>query len=59
MWTFLVNGGPVMIPMVLTSIVALAFIVERGLALRWAQVIPPELEKAASECVTVEDVELL
>jgi biopolymer transport protein ExbB len=59
MWTFLVNGGPIMIPMVLTSIVALAFIVERGLALRWAQVIPPDLEKAATECATAEDLELL
>jgi len=39
-----------MIPMVLTSIVAVAFIIERGLALRWAKVVPPELEQAMLRC---------
>jgi biopolymer transport protein ExbB len=32
--------------LILTSIVAVAFMVERGLALRWAKVIPPQVEHA-------------
>lgn len=32
--------------LILTSIVAVAFIVERGLALRWAKVVPPQVEQA-------------
>ena len=39
-----------MIPLVLTSIVGLAFIIERGLALRWDKVIPPEIGIAAENC---------
>ena len=35
-----------MIPLVLISIVGLAFIIERGLALRWGEVIPPDVEDA-------------
>jgi biopolymer transport protein ExbB len=46
MLDFFKSGGPFMVFLVLTSIVALAFIIERGLALRWAKVIPPEIEKA-------------
>lgn len=34
----------------LTSIVGLAFIVERGLALRWQKVVPPEVESAVEAC---------
>jgi biopolymer transport protein ExbB len=40
----------------LTSIVGLAFIVERGLALRWNKVVPPELAKAVATCKTDEDL---
>ena len=36
--------------MALTSIVGLAFIVERGLALRWSRVIPPAVQSAAEAC---------
>lgn len=39
-----------MIPLVVTSIVGVAFIVERGLALRWDKVIPPRVEEAAEHC---------
>lgn len=35
--------------LVATSIAALTFIVERGLALRWDKVVPPPLEAAADE----------
>jgi len=36
--------------MLLTSVVGLAFIVERGLALRWSRVMPPVVESAAGAC---------
>ena len=41
-------GGPVMFFLLLTSIAGAAFIIERGLALRWKKVIPPEVEDAMS-----------
>src|SRR3954462_6680638 len=34
------------IALVVTSIIAVAFMVERGLALRWAKVVPPSIERA-------------
>jgi len=47
----------VMLP--LTSIVGLAFIVERGLALRWKKVVPPEVESAVESCQSHADVAVL
>ena len=46
---FLKAGGPFMILLVLTSIVGLAFIIERGLALRWSKVVPESVEKAVED----------
>lgn len=46
MFEFLKAGGLFMIPLVLTSIVGVAFMIERGLALRWNRVIPPRVEEA-------------
>jgi len=43
----------------LTSVVGLAFIVERGLALRWKKVVPPEVESAVESCQSAEDVAVL
>ena len=43
----------------LTSIVGLAFIVERGLALRWGKVVPPAITEALAACRTSADVETL
>jgi biopolymer transport protein ExbB len=43
----------------LTSIVGLTFIVERGIALRWRRVVPPQIEAAVSSCQTSEDVPML
>jgi biopolymer transport protein ExbB len=43
----------------LTSVVGLAFIVERSLALRWNKVVPPAIEKALAACRTRDDVEKL
>jgi biopolymer transport protein ExbB len=36
--------------MLLTSVIGLAFIVERGFALRWTRVLPPGIEGAAEAC---------
>ncbi|EEF58492.1 MotA/TolQ/ExbB proton channel family protein [Pedosphaera parvula] len=43
------------IVMALTSIVGLAFIIERGLALRWSKNIPGAVEDAADACRTPAD----
>jgi biopolymer transport protein ExbB len=43
----------------LTSVVGLAFIVERGLALRWGKVVPPAITEALAACRTRADVETL
>jgi len=42
-----------------TSVVALTFIIERGLVLRWNKVVPPDIEKAVETCHSAEDVETL
>lgn len=49
----------VYILLLLTSVVGLAFIVERGMALRWKKVVPPEIEAAVESCQTPEDVPML
>jgi biopolymer transport protein ExbB len=43
----------------LTSVVGLAFIVERGLVLRWNRVVPPQIVAALAVCRTPTDVEKL
>jgi biopolymer transport protein ExbB len=45
--------------MVVTSIVGLTFIVERGMALRWPRVIPQGIESAAQACRTAADRPML
>jgi biopolymer transport protein ExbB len=45
--------------LILTSIVSLAFIVERGIALRWRRVVPVEIEAAVESCQAPEDVPML
>jgi biopolymer transport protein ExbB len=49
----------VYILLVLTSVVGLTFIVERGLALRWHKVVPPAIEAAVESCRSREDVGML
>jgi biopolymer transport protein ExbB len=46
MWEFLRAGGPVMFLLVLTSIIGIAFIIERGLALMRKKIIPPSVQLA-------------
>jgi biopolymer transport protein ExbB len=43
----------------LTSVVGLAFIVERGIALQWRKVVPSEIEAAVQSCQTPDDVAML
>jgi biopolymer transport protein ExbB len=43
----------------LTSVIGLAFIVERGLALRWPKVVPPEITASLAACESRADVEKL
>ena len=45
--------------LLLTSIIGLTFIVERGLALRWRKVVPPAVETAAESCQSAEDLPML
>ena len=59
MWEFLKVGGPVMVLLVLTSIVSLTFIIERGLALRWSKVVPPQIEDALNNYRPGEDISRL
>src|SRR5206468_6892778 len=59
MWQFLKDGGPIMFLLIPTSIVGLTFIIERGLALRWNKVIPPELENALNLCRNKQDLTML
>ena len=42
--------------LILTSIIGIAFIVERGLALRWKLIIPPEIESGLQQCRTREQL---
>src|SRR6266850_5602265 len=45
--------------LVLTSVVGLAFVIERGIALRRKKVIPPEIQAAVESCQSPEDVPML
>jgi len=45
--------------LVLTSVVGLTFVIERGLALRWRRVVPPEIEAAVESCQTKADLPML
>jgi biopolymer transport protein ExbB len=56
MWEFLRAGGPVAFILAIASVVGLAFIIERGLALRWKKVIPIAVENALERCDTAKDV---
>lgn len=59
MWQFLIAGGPFMFFLVATSIVSVAFMIERGLALRRSKVVPKNLEDAIERCETKEDLQKL
>ncbi len=43
----------------LTSVVGLAFIIERAWMLRWSKVVPPGIAEALAACETRDDVQTL
>src|SRR3569833_64882 len=43
----------------LTSVIGLAFVVERAIALQWRKVVPTEIETAVQSCRTKEDAAML
>lgn len=45
--------------LIATSVIGVTFMVERGIALRWNKVIPPEITAAVESCQTPEDVPML
>jgi biopolymer transport protein ExbB len=45
--------------LILASVVGLAFIIERAIALRWRKVVPPEIQSALESCRTAADVLML
>ena len=49
----------IIILLVGTSLAGLTFIVERGLALRWKRVVPPEVENAVENCLAASDLPML
>lgn len=49
----------VYVMLIVTSVVGLTFIVERGIALRWKKVLPPEVEAAVESCQTRSEVPVL
>ncbi|MBI3414383.1 MAG: MotA/TolQ/ExbB proton channel family protein [Verrucomicrobia bacterium] len=49
MLEFFRAGGPFMWLLLLTSVIGLTFIIERGLALRWNRVVPVSIEKAVED----------
>ena len=56
MMEFLKAGGPFMWVLVSTSLVALAFVLERAWALRWDRVVPPAIESAVERCRSQDDL---
>lgn len=56
MLQFLEAGGPFMLLLVLTSIVSVAFIIERAFALRRKKVAPDVVEDALERCQTKDDL---
>jgi biopolymer transport protein ExbB len=59
MLNFLQAGGPFMWVLLATSVVALAFIIERGWALRRNRLLPTQLESAIDRCHGLEDLPAL
>jgi len=45
--------------LIVTSVVGLTFVIERGIALRWRRVVPPEIEAAVESCQSPGDVPML
>jgi len=57
-WSFLVKGGILMIPLLICSILSLAIIVEKIITLRKKKVIVPEVKSVVENISTGEDIPL-
>ncbi len=55
MFEFLSAGGPFIWLLLIMSVVALTYIIERGLALRWRNVVPDAVAEALVRCRTQEE----
>ena len=55
MFEFLSAGGPFIWLLLIMSVVALTYIIERGLALRWRNVVPDAVAEALVQCRTQEE----
>lgn len=56
---FLRAGGPFMVLLVIASVVAVGFIVERALALRRSRIVPPAVQAAVENCRSRGDLGML
>ncbi|KAB2648626.1 MAG: hypothetical protein DVB33_07695, partial [Verrucomicrobia bacterium] len=45
--------------LIITSIIGMTFIVERGLALRWKKVVPQKIEDAIEACKSKNDADMV
>ncbi len=54
--SWLIGGGPVMIPLLICSVISLAVIIDRALCLRRKRIIRPELVRLVIEVKDVNDV---
>ena len=59
MFEFLEAGGPFMWLLLTMSVVALTYIIERGLALRWRNVVPEQVATTLSQCENENDLATL
>lgn len=59
MFEFLEAGGPFMWLLLIMSVVALTYIIERGLALRWRNVVPEQVAQTLSQCQNEQDLSTL
>ena len=59
MFEFLEAGGPFMWLLLIMSVVALTYIIERGLALRWRNVVPDQIAEVLNQCESPQDLSTL
>ena len=59
MFEFLEAGGPFMWLLLTMSVVALTYIIERGLALRWRNVVPEQVATTLNQCDNENDLATL
>jgi len=59
MFEFLEAGGPFMWLLLTMSVVALTYIIERGLALRWRNVVPEQVATTLNQCDNENDLNTL